>query len=125
MPSVRRVCPRCREPYPVDAAACPRCGHSTEMLSAVSSRPPTRALLSQGAIPVALGVVTLAVRAGVRLFRYFLRHTWASAIRTRVTPMSTRRGSIVIDFWGQREVTDDRGRSVRERTRARWEIRHR
>ena len=125
MPSVRRVCPRCREPYPVDAATCPRCGHSTDMVSAMSSRPPMRAILGQVAIPVALGAISLAVRVGIRLFRHFLRRVWASSSQTRITHMSTQRGSIIVDFWGQREIADDQGRSVRERIRARWKIRHR
>lgn len=123
MSSVHRICPRCGESYPVDTTECPCCGHSTNELPAVSGRPSIQALLRQVTVPVALGAISLAMRASIRLFQHFLRDVRASSGQLGVAQESNP--EIVIHFWGRREIIDHQGRSVREQTRARWEIRRR
>ncbi|MCS7221998.1 MAG: zinc-ribbon domain-containing protein [Anaerolineae bacterium] len=124
MSSVRRICPRCGKPHLVDATQCPHCGHPTDApLAASSGRQPMQALLGQVAVPVALGAISLAVRAGIYLFQRFLRHTWPPPDRPDVAQRGDSERVIVVDFWGRREIVDHRGRSMREQTRARWEIR--
>ncbi len=125
MPSVHRICSHCGESYPVEAVACPRCGRPVGTPPAVSGRQPVRALVERAAVPVALGVLSLAVRMGIRLFRHFLQRAFTPARQPGMADINDLEGSIIIDFWQQREVTDNRRRSVREQTRARWQIKRR
>ncbi len=121
MSSVRRICPHCGEPYAVTADRCPRCGRLAEAAVSPPARRPASALIARAAVPVALGVVGLAARAGLALVRKALTRAIAPA-PTDLPARPLNRPHIVVHFWQRREVEDAAGRHAWEETRARWEI---
>ncbi len=120
---VHRICPHCGAAYAVEATVCPDCGRAADESIAPSVRQTLPLMLARVAAPVALGVATLAARAGLALVRSML--TRALAPKPPVhhpaepAPKSPR---ATVRLWQRREVWDASGRRFREETRAQWEI---
>jgi hypothetical protein len=66
MSDIQRICPQCNTSTPLDIRFCPSCGYDNlaELPMRQSSLPAT---VGKAAVPVLVGVATLAVRAGWRL----------------------------------------------------------
>jgi hypothetical protein len=121
MPAVRRICPHCHEPYPLEANSCPHCGQSAEPLAPASAHRQLSAIVARAALPVALGLAGIVTRAGLA----FLRGVLARALSPAPADLPARpqsRSHTVVRVWQEREVKDASGRHIWERIHQRWEI---
>ncbi|HEY65489.1 MAG TPA: hypothetical protein G4O02_13065 [Caldilineae bacterium] len=79
-------------------------------------------LITRAALPIAVGIAGLALRAGLGILRGLLsRPSPLVAKPTQPAPPRSR-PRFTVYFWGRREVWDGSGLRTREETRARWEI---
>jgi hypothetical protein len=121
MSSVSRICPHCNEPYPVEATVCPHCGRPAEAAVSPPAHRQVSALIARAAVPVALGIVGIAARAGLALARRAL----ARALSPAPADLPAERPGhphVTVRVWQRREVGDDSGRRAWEEIHARWEI---
>ncbi len=119
--SVQRVCPHCGAAYPVLEPRCPRCGRSPDAVPA-PTRSQLPALLARAAVPIAVGVVGLAARAGVAILRGLLERALLPASPPETTAAPHGRPRVTIHFWQRRDVWDASGRHSREEVQGRWEV---
>jgi hypothetical protein len=69
MSNVHRICPACGKDTPLDARHCPHCGHDTQAGLPVQAGSQLPMVVGKAALPVLVGVGTLAARMGWRLLR--------------------------------------------------------
>lgn len=62
MSTVHRICPICGKDTPLDARHCPHCGHDTQSDLPVPQGASLPMVVGKAALPVLVGVGTLAVR---------------------------------------------------------------
>lgn len=69
MSDVYRICPACGKNTPLDARHCPHCGQDTQAGLPVQAGSQLPMVVGKAALPVLVGVGTLAARAAWRLLR--------------------------------------------------------
>ncbi|MCD6289795.1 MAG: zinc ribbon domain-containing protein [Anaerolineae bacterium] len=127
MPTIERICPNCGAPYPATEDVCPHCGWPADAAPIEPARPRLPALAARAAVPVALGVATIAARAGFAVLRKLVERALAPVERqpasiSAAPSQPPRRPRMTVYFWQRRETRDSLGRRTWEETRARWDI---
>lgn len=69
MSNVHRICPACGKDTPLEARHCPHCGHDTQAGLPVQAGSHLPMVVGKAALPVLVGVGTLAARVAWRLLR--------------------------------------------------------
>lgn len=69
MSTIHRICPICGKDTPLDARHCPHCGHDTQSDLPVPQGASLPMVVGKAALPVLVGVGTLAVRMVWKLLR--------------------------------------------------------
>ncbi|GAB4560542.1 MAG: hypothetical protein Kow0047_07260 [Anaerolineae bacterium] len=122
MASVQRVCPHCGEAYAVDDRTCPYCGRTPDEPIAIPGSRSLAIWTAKALAPVAVGLVGVVARLGIRLTRELLRRAFSPSDLTSSGRSGERAPDIIVEVWEEHEITDAHGDTRREQRRGRWHV---